>query len=78
MYSALYSALENDAVKRTLKTRYSSFRAPDKNFNEDNLTIIFLFLKENIFCDPSLEPSRYGSNNGSQNMFLGRQTDNYP
>ena len=33
----------------------------------------FLFLKENICCDPSLEPSqRDGSNDGSQNMLLWR------
>ena len=32
----------------------------------------FLFLKENICCDPSLEPSRRdGSNGGSQYMFYG-------
>ena len=34
----------------------------------------FLFLNENICCDPSLEPSRRdGSNDGSQNMcFCGK------
>ena len=33
----------------------------------------FLFLKENICCDTSLEPSqRDGSNDGSQNMFSWR------
>ena len=26
--------------------------------NTDNLKVIFLFLNENICCDPSLEPSR--------------------
>ena len=32
----------------------------------------FLFLKENLCCDPSLEPSRRdGSNDGSLNMFYG-------
>ena len=37
---------------------------------EDNAKIFFLFLNENILCDPSLEPSqRDGSNDGSQNMF---------
>ena len=45
---------------------------------EDNLKIIFLFLNVNIFCDPSLEPSRRdGSNEGSQNMFLWRHMGNY-
>ena len=39
---------------------------------EDNSKIIFLFLNENISCDPSLEPSRRGgSNDGSQNIFYG-------
>ena len=38
--------------------------------NEDNSEIIFLFLNENIHCDPSLEPSqRDGSNEGIQYMF---------
>ena len=45
-------------------------RAPDKKDIEDNSDIFFLFLNENICCDPSLEPSRRdGSNNGSQPMF---------
>ena len=39
----------------------------------------FLFLTENICCDPSLEPSRRdGSNDVSQNMFLWRNMANYP
>ena len=39
----------------------------------------FLFLIENICCDPSLEPSRQdGSNDGLQNMFLLRNMANYP
>ena len=39
--------------------------------NGDNSEIIFfLFLNENIQCDPSLEPSHQdGSNEGSQCMF---------
>ena len=45
---------------------------------EDNSTIIFLFLKESICCDPSLEPSwQDGSNDGSQNMLLSRNMANY-
>ena len=41
--------------------------------------LFFLFLIENICCDPSLEPSqRDGSNEGSQNMFLWRNIENYP
>ena len=47
---------------------------------KDNSKIIFfLFLVENICCDPSLEPSRRdGSNDGSQNMFLWKNMANYP
>ena len=45
---------------------------------EDNSKIIF-FLNKNICCDPSIEPSRRdSSNDGSQNTFLWRYTDNYP
>ena len=37
---------------------------------EDKKRIIFLYLNENICCDPSLEPShRDGSNDESQCMF---------
>ena len=59
-------------------------RAPDKEgyyplLNTDNSKIIFLFLNENIYCDPSLEPSlRDGSNDGSQNMFSWCNMDNSP
>ena len=36
----------------------------------DNSMIFFLFLNENICCDPSLEPSQWdGSTDGSQNIF---------
>ena len=46
---------------------------------EDNSILFFLFLIENICCGPSLEPSRRdGSNDGSQNMFLWRNMENYP
>ena len=41
--------------------------------------MIFLFLKENIYCDPSLEPSRRdGSNDGSQICFHGKIWINIP
>ena len=41
---------------------------------EDNSKIFFLFLNENICCDPSLEPfQRDGSNDGSQIMFYGEK-----
>ena len=45
----------------------------------DNSDIFFLFLNENICCDPSLEPSpRDGSNEGSQHMFSRSDMGNYP
>ena len=37
-----------------------------------------IFLHKNIFCDPSLEPSRQdGSNEGSQHMLFLRKKQNY-
>ena len=46
--------------------------------NRDNLGIISHLTLENIFCDPSLEPShRDGSNEGSHYMFLLRYEKNY-
>ena len=46
---------------------------------EDNSKIFFLFLNENICCDPSLESTHQGgSNHGSQNMILCRNMANYP
>ena len=46
--------------------------APERGGYEDNSKIFFLFINENICCDPSLEPSRRdGSNDGSQDMFYG-------
>ena len=37
---------------------------------EDNSKIICLFFNENVYCDPSLEPSqRDGSNDWSQHTF---------
>ena len=46
---------------------------------DDNSKIIFLFLQENIHCDPSLEPSRRdGSNEESQCMFVWSNKENYP
>ena len=45
---------------------------------EDNSKIFFLFQKENICCDPSLQPSHLdGFNERSQNMFLWRNMENY-
>ena len=41
--------------------------------NKDNLELIFLFLSENICCDPSLEPSqRYAFNEGYSVRFHGK------
>ena len=46
---------------------------------EISKVLFFLFLNENICCDPSLEPSQQdGSNDGSQYMFLWKNMDNYP
>ena len=40
---------------------------------EDNSNIVFLFLTENIHCDPSLElPQRDGSNEGHNVCFNGK------
>ena len=36
---------------------------------EDNSKIIFLNSQRKLCCNPSLEPSRDGSNDGSQHMF---------
>ena len=41
--------------------------------------VFFLFLNENIRCDPLLElPRQDGSNEGSQCMFLWKNKENYP
>ena len=49
------------------------FRIIQTYFENKSKIFFSLFLNENISCDPSLEPSRRdGSNDGSQNMFLGR------
>ena len=54
-------------------------RAPDKRQLWGWLKDIFLFLNENIYCDPSLEPFQWdGFSDGSQNVFLWRNFDNYP
>ena len=46
--------------------------------NRYNLEIIFHLSPKNIFCDPSLEPSRRdGSNEGSQHMFSLGNKKNY-
>ena len=34
----------------------------------NNLEIFFLFLIENIYCDPSLEPSRRDGSNEDDNL----------
>ena len=57
----------------------SFHRAPDKRgypglFKDD----FFLFLNKNISYDPSLKPSlRDSSNEGSQDMFLWGNKENY-
>ena len=46
--------------------------------NRDDLEQLTIYLHENIFCAPSLEPSRRdGCNEGSQHMFLLRNKKNY-
>ena len=41
--------------------------------------LFFLFLNENICCDPSLESSRRDdSNGGSQHTFSKNNMENYP
>ena len=55
---------------------------------DNSEVIVFLFLNENLHCDPLLEPSQCdpslepsqqdGSNEGSQYMFLCRSNRNYP
>ena len=60
-----------------MKTYFESGEGEGEGVGESLLMIIqrqiFLFVNENICCDPSLEPSRRdASNDGSQNMFLWR------
>ena len=56
---------------------FQVFSAPDEKGQRDNLGIIVHILHINIFCDPSLEPSRRdGSNEGSQYMFFLRNKKN--
>ena len=46
---------------------------------EDNPKLFFLISQQNIYCDPSLEPSRRdGSHDESQNMFKWRNMAKYP
>ena len=46
---------------------------------EDNSKIFFLTSQQKHMCDPALVPSwQYGSNDGSQDMFLWRHMANYP
>ena len=75
----LVSLYTNSAESSSENLRVSELQI--KRVIDDNSKIIFLFLDKNIYCDPSLEPSRqYGSYEGSQNMFLWRNIHvaNYP
>ena len=57
-------------LSQTKISRYTISELQIRKGFEVNSKIFFLFLNENIFCDPSFEPSRRdGSNDGSQNMF---------
>ena len=46
------------SFKTVFLVRCNLDRAQDNRGIEDNSKIIFLFLNENLCCDPSLEPSR--------------------
>ena len=53
-------------------------RAPDKEYLTIILGYFFLFLYENIHCDPSLELSQLeGSNEGSQCILLWKISRSY-
>ena len=42
-----------------------------KKGKRDNSGIVFIFLNENIHCDPALEPSPWDSSDeGPQSMFI--------
>ena len=82
---------ENAVREELKKTSFKSFvmvstflichnvpSAPDKKGVWDTLGKISHSLHQNIFCDPSLEPSHQDSSNeGSQCMFLWRNEKNH-
>ena len=75
-----YRSLHNIQLSHPLQVHeHSSTSGLQIRGGLKNIKIYFFsFLKENICCDPSLEPSRGdGSNDGSQNMFLWRHMSNY-
>ena len=42
------------------------------------MVLLFIFPNENIYCDPSLEPShRDSSNEGSQHVFIEKSRKNF-
>ena len=57
-------------------------RAPDKEGFEDNSETLFLILKENLFCDLSLELSQTDSIMRGHNLCFmqkyGKRSLNYP
>ena len=74
-------SLNDKIILEEINTSDTIVIAPDKGGGrgiEDNQKDFFLFFNKNICCDPSLEPFRRGSDDGSQNMFLCRNIANYP
>ena len=67
--------------RKTIRQQQQNIYLPElqiRRSNIYNLEIIFHISPINIFCDPSLEPSRRdGSNEGSQHMFSLGNKKNY-
>ena len=61
------------ALYLTISNRKTSYRSLKQTAGSTSClwtTILVLFLNQNIYCDPLLEPSQWDSSNGgSQNMF---------
>ena len=59
--------------KKKIRHPKSTFKGAERQIRggiDENSKIIFLFLNENLCCDPSSEPSRRdGSNDGPEFMF---------
>ena len=56
-----------------------SYSVTDKVDFEEDSEIFLLYLTENIYCDPSIEPPRQdGSNEGCNICFYGENKDYCP
>ena len=81
-WSPVYTVRKNCATSRRQNINPLSYSTPNSLRLEQYLLIIegfFLYLIENLCCDPSPELSRRdGSDDGSQHMFLCRNDKNYP